>query len=606
MSYQIKVATTAYPLVFFMTASTDHITGKTGASPTVTLSKNGAAFGAAAGAITEIANGWYKVAPNATDQGTLGPLLLHATATGADATDTMYEIVAHDVQDAVRLGLTSLPNAAAEAAGGLFTRGTGAGQIKQDANGRIDSNVKAFGDTAGTFASGVPTATLSSPDMASIGGAVLDTALSAHKTPGSLGGQFQSFDSGTAQAGAATSITLRAGASAVNSFYNNALVVILSGTGAGQSRFITAYVGATKVATVGTWATNPDVTSVYTLVPFDALPGASAPTASQNADAVWGALVASYTAAGSMGEAIGSKVIRRNTAQSGTTASVTLDAGASATDNLYKYNFISIIGGTGAGQTRQCIGYAGSSKAATIAPAFTIAPDNTSIFAITPFGLDAATVAALAFAMWEEPRSAHTLAGTMGEYVPADARRINGDATSASNLQSATNGSGYNFPGCTIPTVTTVAGNVGGDVVGNVQGNVNGNVGGNLTGNVGGNVTGSVASVAGTVASVTGNVGGNVTGSVGSLAAGAQTNVKTQVVAALATDTYAEPAQGAPAATATLAAKINYLYKAWRNRWDQSASGLSLFADDGVTVDQKSTTADSAGTFSKGKVVSGP
>lgn len=37
---------------------------------------------------------------------------------------------------------TALPNAAAEAAGGLYTRGTGAGQINQQANGQIDSNLE--------------------------------------------------------------------------------------------------------------------------------------------------------------------------------------------------------------------------------------------------------------------------------------------------------------------------------------------------------------------------------------------------------------------------------------------------------------------------------
>ena len=46
--------------------------------------------------------------------------------------------------------------------------------------------------------------------------------------------------------------------------------------------------------------------------------------------------------------------------------------------------------------------------------------------------------------------------------------------------------------------------------------------------------------------------------------------VNAEVVDALATDTYAEPGQGAPAATATLAAKINYLYKAWRNKKTQT------------------------------------
>ena len=38
-------------------------------------------------------------------------------------------------------GLTALPNAAAEASGGLYTRGTGAGQINQAVNGTINANL---------------------------------------------------------------------------------------------------------------------------------------------------------------------------------------------------------------------------------------------------------------------------------------------------------------------------------------------------------------------------------------------------------------------------------------------------------------------------------
>lgn len=55
-----------------------------------------------------------------------------------------------DPDDAVRAGLTALPNANAEAAGGLYTRGSGAGQINQPANGRIDANVVTIGGTTQT------------------------------------------------------------------------------------------------------------------------------------------------------------------------------------------------------------------------------------------------------------------------------------------------------------------------------------------------------------------------------------------------------------------------------------------------------------------------
>jgi hypothetical protein len=125
----LQQSSTAQPLVFLMVDSTDHITGKTGLSPTVTLSKNGATFASPAGAVTEIGNGWYKVAGNATDTNTLGPLVLHATGTAADPVDVLYSVVAYNPQDSVRMGMTSLPNAAAEASGGIITRGTGTGQL---------------------------------------------------------------------------------------------------------------------------------------------------------------------------------------------------------------------------------------------------------------------------------------------------------------------------------------------------------------------------------------------------------------------------------------------------------------------------------------------
>ena len=122
--------------------------------------------------------------------------------------------------DAVRAGLTALPNAVAEAAGGLVTNGSGTGQ------------------------------------MTVSGGLVAVRLLEAPY-----------LVTGTAQAGAASTITLAAGASATDSLYLALAIAIVSGTGAGQSRVITAYVGSTKVATVDrAWATNPDNTSVYVIM----------------------------------------------------------------------------------------------------------------------------------------------------------------------------------------------------------------------------------------------------------------------------------------------------------------------------------------------------
>ena len=66
---------------------------------------------------------------------------------------------------------------------------------------------------------------------------------------------------------AAGTITLEAVASAVDDYYNDMMVKITSGTGAGQARAITDYNGTTKVATISpNWSTNPDNTSVYHVV----------------------------------------------------------------------------------------------------------------------------------------------------------------------------------------------------------------------------------------------------------------------------------------------------------------------------------------------------
>ena len=71
-------------------------------------------------------------------------------------------------------------------------------------------------------------------------------------------------DSGAAQAGSSTTITLKSTASATDDVYNGMYVTITSGTGAGQIRIIEDYVGSTKVATVTpSWTTAPNGTSNY-------------------------------------------------------------------------------------------------------------------------------------------------------------------------------------------------------------------------------------------------------------------------------------------------------------------------------------------------------
>src|SRR5688572_5958389 len=104
---QRKLGSTTFPITFLLTLSSDRVTGAPGLSPVVTLSKNGGAFAAAAGAVVEIGDGWYALAGNATDRDTLGELALHATAATADPADQRYVIVPWDPFDA-NLGLARL------------------------------------------------------------------------------------------------------------------------------------------------------------------------------------------------------------------------------------------------------------------------------------------------------------------------------------------------------------------------------------------------------------------------------------------------------------------------------------------------------------------
>lgn len=81
--------------------------------------------------------------------------------------------------------------------------------------------------------------------------------------------------------------------------------------------------------------------------------------------------------------------------------------------------------------------------------------------------------------------------------------------------------------------------------------------------------------------------------------------VNAEMVDALATDTYAEPGQGAPAATATLAAKLNYLYKFARNRKTQTATEFAIYADDGTTKDHEAAVSSDGTTLVVGELATG-
>lgn len=82
--------------MFLMVLSSDHTSPATGLVPVVTLSKAGAAFGAAGGTVTEVSSGWYKIALTTTDTNTLGELAFHVAVATADNTDFTDQVYAYD------------------------------------------------------------------------------------------------------------------------------------------------------------------------------------------------------------------------------------------------------------------------------------------------------------------------------------------------------------------------------------------------------------------------------------------------------------------------------------------------------------------------------
>jgi hypothetical protein len=83
--------------------------------------------------------------------------------------------------------------------------------------------------------------------------------------------------SATAQSGSSNTITLSAGADSLSSFYNEMQIEILSGTGSGQTKTISAYDGSTKIATVDSaWSVIPNSTSVFKVsIPRRSTPAAN-------------------------------------------------------------------------------------------------------------------------------------------------------------------------------------------------------------------------------------------------------------------------------------------------------------------------------------------
>lgn len=99
-----KQGSTDHPISFTLRLTADNSLA-TGKTPTVELSKDGGAYAAAVGAVSEVGSGQYTLAADASDRDTLGELWAHITeADCVEQTIMLCDIAVSDVYTAVYAG----------------------------------------------------------------------------------------------------------------------------------------------------------------------------------------------------------------------------------------------------------------------------------------------------------------------------------------------------------------------------------------------------------------------------------------------------------------------------------------------------------------------
>jgi hypothetical protein len=169
----------AYTVLMKVYLSSDHVSDGTGRTMAVTISKAGGAFGnpsAGAANATEVANGWYSYALSTTDTGTVGDLVVRLTGAGADNSERVLQVV-----NANTGGLGALPNAAANANGGLPVLSSSGTTLAYTLSTltTYTGNTPQTGDAYARL--GAPAGASVSADLAAVAGYV-DTEVAAVKT----------------------------------------------------------------------------------------------------------------------------------------------------------------------------------------------------------------------------------------------------------------------------------------------------------------------------------------------------------------------------------------------------------------------------------------
>lgn len=208
--------------------------------------------------ITELGNGGYRYVPlQAETNGDMVQFVF--TATNAVPAEKSFHTVAFDPTDAVRAGMTALPNAAADAAGGLPISDLGGLDMDAILADTADMQPK-LGTPAGASMSADIAAVQADTDniQTRLPAALVSGKMDSDAT--ALSGSTAAADNleasaeviivGTAQTGTLSTTQMTTNLTeATDDHYNGRIIIWTSGVLLGQATDITAYTGATKLFT---------------------------------------------------------------------------------------------------------------------------------------------------------------------------------------------------------------------------------------------------------------------------------------------------------------------------------------------------------------------
>jgi hypothetical protein len=288
---------------------------------------------------------------------------------------------------------------------------------------------------------------------------------------------------------------------------------------------------------------------------------------------------------------------RQNTATAGAAGSITLDAGASTVVDFYVGHDVTIIGGTGLGQTRLITAYS-AGRVATVGENWATNPDATSVFVLTPNR-------AMVSKMLTDVLDANALKADAVTEIQS------GLATAASiaAVQADTDNIQTRLP------AALVGGRRDSDV-GNMQANTL-NSSALATSAVTEIQTGLASAAQATAIQADTDdiqtrlpaalVGGRMDSSVGAMAndvltaAALAASAATEIANAVAGLTSAELA-AVPGAGGTLQQKLDYVFEMMRHRITQTGVLQTIFKDDGVTPLGTGAVSDDGVTFTRGEI----